>query len=184
MLIASGTAFRDINKERLYPSVGMKKAGEHIRVNFGQDPFVFDIDGMMWASNIFSYPQSPMAGSSGESLPPDGSNNSHGSNAPEAPMLQTTGDSAAQPTRDGRQYVTGSTEQAVEWPVEGREGHRDIPFLLRSSGLGPAPFPGTIPRQAGPQRAGAPSSTLTSSTMEGRFAPTSGRINNATPPHL
>lgn len=25
----------------------MKKSGEHIRVNFGQTPFVFDIDGMM-----------------------------------------------------------------------------------------------------------------------------------------
>jgi hypothetical protein len=28
----------------------MKKPGEHIRVNFGQSPFVFDIDGMMVAS--------------------------------------------------------------------------------------------------------------------------------------
>jgi hypothetical protein len=25
----------------------MKKSGEHVRVNFGQSPFVFDIDGMM-----------------------------------------------------------------------------------------------------------------------------------------
>ncbi|KAL5324183.1 hypothetical protein ACEPPN_008727 [Leptodophora sp. 'Broadleaf-Isolate-01'] len=51
-----GTAFRDINKEKLYPSVGMKKSGEHVRVNFGQSPFVFDIDGMMSASNhFFSY---------------------------------------------------------------------------------------------------------------------------------
>ncbi|KAL3422462.1 SPRY domain-containing protein [Phlyctema vagabunda] len=41
-----GTAFRDI-KGKLFPSVGMKKSGEHIRVNFGQSPFVFDIDGMM-----------------------------------------------------------------------------------------------------------------------------------------
>jgi hypothetical protein len=31
----------------------MKKAGEHIRVNFGQSPFVFDIDGMMSASNTY-----------------------------------------------------------------------------------------------------------------------------------
>jgi hypothetical protein len=30
----------------------MKKSGEHIRVNFGQSPFVFDIDGMMAASYI------------------------------------------------------------------------------------------------------------------------------------
>ena len=35
----------------------MKKSGEHIRVNFGQSPFVFDIDGMMSASSNFSYPQ-------------------------------------------------------------------------------------------------------------------------------
>jgi hypothetical protein len=25
----------------------MKKSGEHVRINFGQTPFVFDIDGMM-----------------------------------------------------------------------------------------------------------------------------------------
>ncbi|KAH9906687.1 SPRY domain-containing protein [Xylariomycetidae sp. FL2044] len=37
------TAFRDI-KGKLYPSIGMKKSGEHIRVNFGQTPFIFDID--------------------------------------------------------------------------------------------------------------------------------------------
>lgn len=41
-----GTAFREI-KGKLFPSVGMKKSGEHIRVNFGQSPFVFDIDGMI-----------------------------------------------------------------------------------------------------------------------------------------
>ncbi|RKF79027.1 Ran-binding protein 9 [Golovinomyces cichoracearum] len=41
-----GTAFRDIKGE-LYPSVGMKKPGEHVKVNFGQGPFIFDIDGMM-----------------------------------------------------------------------------------------------------------------------------------------
>ncbi|KAJ8122457.1 hypothetical protein ONZ43_g1356 [Nemania bipapillata] len=38
-----GTAFRDI-KGKLYPAVGIKKAGELIRVNFGQSPFVFKID--------------------------------------------------------------------------------------------------------------------------------------------
>lgn len=71
---AEGTAFRDIKKEKLYPSVGMKKAGEHIRVNFGQSPFVFDIDGMMSASNNFSYPQPPPAGSSSGNPPPDDTN--------------------------------------------------------------------------------------------------------------
>jgi hypothetical protein len=51
--ILAGTAFREI-KGKLFPSVGMKKTGEHIRVNFGQSPFVFDIDGMMAVSNILS----------------------------------------------------------------------------------------------------------------------------------
>ncbi|KAI0885822.1 SPRY-domain-containing protein [Annulohypoxylon maeteangense] len=40
------TAFRDI-KGDLYPTIGMKKAGEHIRVNFGQTIFKFDIDHMV-----------------------------------------------------------------------------------------------------------------------------------------
>lgn len=42
-----GIAFRDIKAEKLYPSVGMKKPGEHLRVNFGQEPFVFPIEDMM-----------------------------------------------------------------------------------------------------------------------------------------
>lgn len=50
-------AFREI-RGKLFPSVGMKKSGEHIRVNFGQSPFIFDIDGMMSVSqslSLFSY---------------------------------------------------------------------------------------------------------------------------------
>ncbi|TQN75296.1 Ran-binding protein 10 [Colletotrichum shisoi] len=43
-----GTAFREVGKAcSLYPTVGLKKSGEHVRVNFGQTPFFFDIDGMM-----------------------------------------------------------------------------------------------------------------------------------------
>lgn len=42
-----GTAFTNVKGERLYPSVGMKKPSEHVRVNFGGKPFVFDIDGMV-----------------------------------------------------------------------------------------------------------------------------------------
>ncbi|OBR07537.1 SPRY domain-containing protein [Colletotrichum higginsianum IMI 349063] len=43
-----GIAFREVGKAcSLYPTVGLKKSGEHIRVNFGQTPFFFDIDGMM-----------------------------------------------------------------------------------------------------------------------------------------
>ena len=43
-----GVAFREV-KGKLYPSIGLKKNGEHIRANFGQTPFVYDIDGMMEA---------------------------------------------------------------------------------------------------------------------------------------
>ncbi|KAK7520457.1 ran-binding protein [Phyllosticta citriasiana] len=40
-----GAAFRNIpEKEEFYPSIGVKKPGEHLRTNFGQDPFVYDID--------------------------------------------------------------------------------------------------------------------------------------------
>lgn len=41
-----GVAFRDM-KGKLYPVVGMKRTGEHIRANFGQTPFIYDIDAMM-----------------------------------------------------------------------------------------------------------------------------------------
>ncbi|KAI1823842.1 ran-binding protein [Xylaria intraflava] len=43
-----GPAFRDV-KGKLYPAVGMKKAGEAVRVNFGQSPFVFNIDKLLEA---------------------------------------------------------------------------------------------------------------------------------------
>ncbi|KFY06292.1 hypothetical protein V491_08728, partial [Pseudogymnoascus sp. VKM F-3775] len=43
-----GTAFREV-KGKLFPSVGMMKPGEHVWVNFGQSPFVFDIDSMILA---------------------------------------------------------------------------------------------------------------------------------------
>ncbi|KAL2157349.1 hypothetical protein VTH06DRAFT_6167 [Thermothelomyces fergusii] len=44
-------AFKDIAlkdvKEKLYPIVGLKKKEDHIMANFGQRPFMFDIDGYM-----------------------------------------------------------------------------------------------------------------------------------------
>ncbi|KAK4191225.1 hypothetical protein QBC35DRAFT_24861 [Podospora australis] len=44
-------AFRDLDfkslRGKVYPTVGLKKSGDHIRVNFGQLPFLFDIDGYM-----------------------------------------------------------------------------------------------------------------------------------------
>ncbi|EEP77283.1 predicted protein [Uncinocarpus reesii 1704] len=43
-----GNAFRDLKPGKVYPSIGMKKyPGCHVKANFGQFPFVFDIDGMM-----------------------------------------------------------------------------------------------------------------------------------------
>ena len=43
-----GIAFRELKNVRPFPSVGMKKhSGAWTSVNFGQRPFVFNIDGMM-----------------------------------------------------------------------------------------------------------------------------------------
>ncbi|KFY27615.1 hypothetical protein V493_03394 [Pseudogymnoascus sp. VKM F-4281 (FW-2241)] len=41
-----GTAFREV-RGKLFPSVGMMKPGEHVWVNFGQSPFVYDIDSLI-----------------------------------------------------------------------------------------------------------------------------------------
>ncbi|KAB5554491.1 CTLH/CRA C-terminal to lish motif domain-containing protein [Coniochaeta sp. 2T2.1] len=44
-----GIAFRDNTiregKTQFYPTIGLKKPGDHVSANFGQNPFVFDIDG-------------------------------------------------------------------------------------------------------------------------------------------
>ncbi|KAJ5558070.1 hypothetical protein N7461_002042 [Penicillium sp. DV-2018c] len=43
-----GNAFHDLRSVKLFPSVGMKKLPPvHLKTNFGQEPFVFDIDGMV-----------------------------------------------------------------------------------------------------------------------------------------
>ena len=39
-------AFKDIRDVKLYPSIGMKRPNAHLEANFGQRPFVFDIDQM------------------------------------------------------------------------------------------------------------------------------------------
>ena len=50
--VAKGVAFRNIPVSLdLYPSIGVKKNGEHLRANFGQEPFVFDIDTEYKVSN-------------------------------------------------------------------------------------------------------------------------------------
>lgn len=50
-----GDAFSNIKSDKLFPTVGIKKLGEHLRVNFGQTPFVFDIDSMMEVSRASPY---------------------------------------------------------------------------------------------------------------------------------
>lgn len=48
LTITLGIAFHDLQTAQLYPSVGMKKQPPvHLKANFGQEPFVFDIDGMV-----------------------------------------------------------------------------------------------------------------------------------------
>lgn len=47
LTISAGTAFTGLKNAELYPSIGIKKSGEHLRANFGRNRFVFDIDGMM-----------------------------------------------------------------------------------------------------------------------------------------
>lgn len=46
---AAGIAFRDgalrETKGRFFPTIGLKKPGDHVFANFGQMPFQFDIDG-------------------------------------------------------------------------------------------------------------------------------------------
>ncbi|KAF7585521.1 Ran-binding protein 9 [Aspergillus hancockii] len=43
-----GDAFRELRNVKVYPSVGMKKQPPvHLAANFGQYPFMFDIDGMV-----------------------------------------------------------------------------------------------------------------------------------------
>lgn len=50
MLISPGTAFRDLKDVNVYPCIGMKRPQAQMTVNFGQRPFVFDIDEMMRVS--------------------------------------------------------------------------------------------------------------------------------------
>jgi hypothetical protein len=42
-----GTAFRDLKDIKIYPSIGMKRPGAQLKVNFGQSPFYYDIDAVV-----------------------------------------------------------------------------------------------------------------------------------------
>ncbi|KAL8903112.1 MAG: hypothetical protein Q9171_007514, partial [Xanthocarpia ochracea] len=45
--VHQGNAFRDLKDKTVYPSVGMKRPHAQLTVNFGQSPFIFDIDSMI-----------------------------------------------------------------------------------------------------------------------------------------
>jgi hypothetical protein len=47
-----GVAFHDVPRAKLFPAISLKKPGEHVMVNFGQTPFVYDIDDMMRVSAL------------------------------------------------------------------------------------------------------------------------------------
>ncbi|KIW08834.1 uncharacterized protein PV09_00763 [Verruconis gallopava] len=42
-----GIAVTNIRHDRMYPAVGLKRADDNVRVNFGQSQFVFDIDSLV-----------------------------------------------------------------------------------------------------------------------------------------
>eukprot|EP00899_Mesostigma_viride_P013967 jgi/Mesvir1/22571/Mv18575-RA.1 len=42
-----GVAFRDVRGSNLFPTVGLHSRGEQVDVNFGAEPFVFDIDAVI-----------------------------------------------------------------------------------------------------------------------------------------
>lgn len=54
LIYFAGVAFRDIKGDKFFPAVGMKKPGEHVKVNFGQEPFAFDIDGLVAVSAFYT----------------------------------------------------------------------------------------------------------------------------------
>ena len=49
-LMSVGNAFRELKDINVYPSVGMKRPHAQLKVNFGQTPFIFDIDDMIKVS--------------------------------------------------------------------------------------------------------------------------------------
>lgn len=54
-----GNAFSDINRAKLYPTISLKKPGEAIKANFGQEPFVYNIgDAMEVCTNLLTKPYS------------------------------------------------------------------------------------------------------------------------------
>ncbi|KAG5953836.1 hypothetical protein E4U53_001909 [Claviceps sorghi] len=47
-----GTAYNDVTRNWIYPAISLKKPRERVTVNFGQSPFVFDIDVLMNNTDI------------------------------------------------------------------------------------------------------------------------------------
>ncbi|ORY97455.1 concanavalin A-like lectin/glucanase domain-containing protein [Syncephalastrum racemosum] len=68
-----GVAFRDIPMSSdLYPCVGMRTPGEHITVNFGQEPFLFDITQYIkvgYTPTLSHPPAAPASSTSASTVP-------------------------------------------------------------------------------------------------------------------
>jgi hypothetical protein len=104
----------------------MKKAGEHVRVNFGQSPFIFDIDGMMSASNhnfISSHsvnPHIPFSGSAASigGLALDGPSGSQTSSTitMDAGSATANGDSEGSPAENDHQPSNGTLAEIIYPP--------------------------------------------------------------------
>jgi hypothetical protein len=146
--LSPGTAFRDIKetKGKLFPSVGMKKAGEHVRVNFGQRPFVFDIDGMMSASNSFSYPHSPILSDTPENGFDDQENGAQSARNPGVPSLgQNT--ASIEEHVSHREHVPTHVEYELSAATEEAVAEFQDPLASRGHEASPSveAFPDLVP---------------------------------------
>jgi len=121
----------------------MKKAGEHVRVNFGQSPFIFDIDGMMSASNHnfisshFVNPHIPFSGSAASigELALDGPSGSQTSSTitMDAGSATANGDSEGSLAENDQQPSNGTLAENIHSPSNGTFAEIIYPPRTRTS---------------------------------------------------
>jgi hypothetical protein len=121
----------------------MKKAGEHVRVNFGQSPFIFDIDGMMSASthnfisSHFVNPHIPFSGSAASigELALDGPSGSQTSSTitMDAGSATANGDSEGSLAENDQQPSNGTLAENIHPPSNGTFAEIIYPPRTRTS---------------------------------------------------